>query len=190
MNKRDMTKLVLAAALVAALPACDDAQAPAPQLSPPAQQPAAAQQQTKPAVDSLEQSPVADSSVPFILKIDTEEMAGKLVVTANIDAHHEVKAPTSISVDLPEGVTLVKGEAEEVLAVLPGGKTVRVFEVDLGAKGKLSSDAPVKVKVSLRDPKGGFGAFAERTYPEKEVAPVKKSSRVPKPPVARPGANL
>ncbi len=204
MNKRDITKLVLAAALVAALPACDDSAAPPPKLAPPAQQPAAqqqpAEQPVKLAAEDLEGSALADSSVPFILKIETETVSsgsspdgsdgGKLIITAYISAHHAVKAPTSISIEVPKGTSLAKGQVEEKLAFLPGGETTRVFEIDLGANGKLAADAPVRVKVSLRDPKGGFGAYAERVYPEKVATPAKKSSRVPKPPVARPGAPL
>ena len=52
----------------------------------------------------------------------------------------------------------------------------------------LTDATPIKVIVDMKDPNGAFGAHAERVYPEPKKVKKPGSSRVPKPPVGRPGA--
>lgn len=144
----------------------------------------------KPDASELEKSSLADAEAPFVLKLDSNPKDlpdnGVVELTARIDAHHALATPTSISIELPAGAKLVSGEAKETLADLPAGTTTRVFKVALSQK---LSD-PIKVSVGMVDPNGRFGAHATRLFPEPAQPASVKTSRVPSPPVGRPGAGI
>ncbi|RLB47857.1 MAG: hypothetical protein DRI90_25930 [Deltaproteobacteria bacterium] len=194
MDKREFSTIVLAAALAAAVTACNSSDGPAPQVAPAPPEPVAeeaqpAQESNLPPASELEQSALVGMEAPFVLTLVTPtkvpDKAGVFEIEAQIKAPQELNAPAAISIELPKTAKLKKGEVREVLATLPGGLTTRTFEVELTEP--LTDATPIKVVVDVKDPKGAFGAHAEKVYPMKPKAQKSGSSRVPKPPAGRPG---
>jgi hypothetical protein len=199
---RNVAKLsVVATLLGGSLWACNGGETPDPQHAPPSTSEAPAAETKGPRADQpsatdLEGSSLADAEVPFILTVTPSVEAlpegglpegGVIELVATIESHTGFKTPTKIHVDLPPNAKLLDGEALETLADLPAGKTTRRFKVEV--TGELSD--PIKISVGMVDPHGRFGAHATRLYPEPEEATNKvRTSRVPKPPVGRPGQGL
>jgi hypothetical protein len=124
---------------------------PVPSATPPAAEP------TRPA------EPV---TAPFTVMLQAPDKAvkGPVELSIDIDSQKGFAGETEISVQLPKAAKLVSGAANEKLQSLPQGKTTRTFKI---TAPKLSAADPVRIIVEGRDPKGTFGARAERVYPER-----------------------
>ncbi len=192
---REFSMVLFAAALTAAATACNTNDGPAPHPasaaneSAPAETPAT--EPAKLAAEDLEHSSMAGAQeAPFVLRIETPDKPpeiGKVFrIEARIKSAHGLNAPTTITIALPPTATLKKGLEREELGTLASGDTTRVFEFETSEP--LTSATPIKVIVDSKDPGGAFGAHAERVYPEPQKAQKPGNSRVPKPPVGRPGA--
>jgi len=105
-------------------------------------------------------------TAPFTVMLQAPDKAAKgpVELSIDIDSQKGFAGETEISVQLPKTAKLVSGMANEKLQSLPQGKTTRTFKV---TSPKLSADDPVRIVVEGRDPKGTFGARAERVYPER-----------------------
>jgi hypothetical protein len=177
---------------------CNGGETPDPQHAPPStsevpsspEVAAPATQEKEVTGADLEGSKLADAEVPFVLKLqatpDQMPAGGVVDIVATIEAHSSFQTPTKITVELPPNAKLLAGEATETLADLPAGTTTRQFKVEV--TGELAD--PIKVSVGMVDPHGRFGAHATRLFPEPEEATKVRTSRVPKPPVGRPGQGL
>jgi len=105
-------------------------------------------------------------TAPFTVMLQAPDKAvkGPVELSIDIDSQKGFAGETEISVQLPKAAKLVSGAANEKLQSLPQGKTTRTFKI---TAPKLSADDPVRIVVEGRDPKGTFGARAERVYPER-----------------------
>jgi hypothetical protein len=105
-------------------------------------------------------------TAPFTVMLQAPDKTAKgpVELSIDIDSQKGFAGETEISVRLPKGAKLVSGAADEKLQSLPQGKTTRTFKV---TAPKLSAADPVRIVVEGRDPKGTFGARAERVYPER-----------------------
>jgi len=202
MNKqhRELSVMVLSAALTASAWGCSTAEPPAPQHAPgtsataaaadppPVATAAQAAQTAPPAASALEASAIAGVEVPFVLTLETPDKVptkGVVHIAAQIKAGAALAVPTTITIELPAGAKLKSGKAREKLASLPAGLTKRAFEVTLAEP--LTATAPIKIRVDAVDPGGAFGAHSDRSYPEAAKVNKAGASRVPPPPVGRPG---
>jgi hypothetical protein len=186
MTMSHLTK-IMGVALVTALCACNNTEAPPPQLAP---APVPNDTQGQPVAEQLEHSEL-DAMAPFVLKLDSKldnkTAPGEILIIANIDAPRPISAPTTINLKLPPGAILKSGNPEETLAYLAAGVTKREFRIQISDAP--TAAAPISVAVAMMHPKGKFGAHAVQTFPAQPELSVKPSS-VPRPPVSRPGAGL
>jgi hypothetical protein len=184
MTMSHLTK-IMGVALVTALCACNNTEAPPPQLAP---APVPNETQGQPMAEQLEHSEL-DAMAPFVLKLDVQDKTapGEILIIANIDAPRQISAPTTINLKLPPGAVLTSGNPEETLAYLAAGVTKREFRIQVSDAP--TARTPISVAVGMMHPKGKFGAHAVQTFPAQPELSVKPSS-VPRPPVSRPGAGL
>ena len=196
---RNVSKLSFIAALLGAVacnsspssvPPAPASDAPAPAEAPKAEAAEPKSEEAKAAATDLEHSGLADAEVPFVLTLETTPKEppdrGVVSIVARIEAHQAFSTPTKIEIALPPSAKLIDGQAAETLADLPAGTTTRTFKVQLSER---LSD-PIKVSVGMVDPHGRFGAHATRIFPEAEPPAPVRTSRVPTPPVGRPGQGL
>jgi hypothetical protein len=202
MRCHPLSRLALSATAAAILVACNTNDARGPQVaSAPSDTPAPIAAAPAPSAEETAATPPAKAEEapkapleasegealgPFVLTLrgpDKVPDQGEIELQAKIDAHKEFKVPATITVELPKGAKLTSGKDKESLASIPAGETLRTFKVAIA--GKL--EAPIKVIVDARDPAGAMGAHAERAFPEAKATYTRPSSKVPPPPVGRPG---
>jgi len=184
---RTYGNIALAASIALALTGCSKDEAPPPQLAPAPEMTQTQNDQPTLKAEDLEHSTL-DAQAPFVLKLETtatKGQTGPIELTARIDAPHTIDAPTSIELKLPDGAALLEGTKRETLADLPGGVTTRTFKVDVTKA--LSPSNPIEVAVHMQHPGGAFGAHARRQFPKELVQTPLSPSKVPAPPVGRPG---
>jgi hypothetical protein len=120
---------------------------------------------------------------PVVLTLETKAIdKGLYEILAHVDARAEYAIPVTLTIDVPQGGTLVDGELRQTLPGLIKGRNTRAFRVSMpdGAE-------PVKVTVDGKHPKGAYGFHAERLFPEqvKNTAFVTpKRAPMARPPVA------
>jgi hypothetical protein len=121
-----------------------------------------------------------EERAPMVLTlVPLSELDGVLQLEARIDASRLLKAPVTLSVELPPGATLTSGDRSEEVNVRPG-RTTRTFRIE----GRQAGTVKVVAHVASRS----WGAHAERLYPEPPPQAAIPAAHAPqaRPPFVRP----